>query len=319
MAFAEAWRRGWARRLKAVLPAVALALPPILAAPPGASAQSEFRAPPPCLFADWLSDGTRLCVRQDTYNRDICNAMERYALLNGLPPDYFARLIWRESLFRPDAVSPKGAEGIAQFMPGTARLRGLENSFHALQALDASAEYLAELRDRYGNLGLAAAAYNAGETGLENFLSNGRLPFETRAYVMAITANTAEQWKDAPPETLDLALEKDKPFQEACVALAESRRMREIIFPDEGVWAPWGVQLAAHFSKPAAHRLFMMALERLPAPINAEKPLIQRERHARFGARPRYTARIGRQSRAEADDLCNDIRRAGGACIVFKN
>ncbi|WP_183807291.1 lytic transglycosylase domain-containing protein [Mycoplana azooxidifex] len=316
--FGARWRSSLVRHSGAVT-AWAILLATILCLPQPTAAQSEWRAPPPCLFSSTLSDGSRLCVRTDTYNRDICVAMESYARLNALPPDYFARLIWRESLFRPDAVSPKGAEGIAQFMPGTARLRGLDNSFHALHALDKSAEYLADLRDRYGNLGLAAAAYNAGEAGLNTFLATGRLPFETRAYVMAITANTAEQWKDDPPETLDLTLEKDKPFQEACVALADSRRMREIVFPDEGVWAPWGVQLAAHFSKPAAHRLFMMAVERLPAPIRAEKPLIQRERHARFGARPRYTARIGRQSRAEADDLCNDIRKAGGACIVFKN
>jgi hypothetical protein len=284
-------------------------------------AQPEWRAPPPCLFSASLADGKRLCVRQQTYNRDICMAIEGFAQANTLPPDYFARLIWRESLFRPDAISPKGAEGIAQFMPGTAKLRGLENSFHALDALGKSAEYLSELRDRYGNLGLAAAAYNAGEGGLSNFLANGGLPFETRAYVIAVTAHTAEEWKETPPEKLDLALDKGKSFLDACVALAETRQLKEVAFtfPDEGSWAPWGVQLAAHFSKPAAQRLFMMAVERLPPPLNAETPLILLERQARFGARPRYTARIGRQTRAEADELCDRIRRAGGACIVFRN
>ena len=53
--------------------------------------------------------------------------------------------------------------GIAQFMPGTAKLRGLEDPFHAITAIPASAAYLAKLRDEFGNLGLAAAAYNAGE------------------------------------------------------------------------------------------------------------------------------------------------------------
>lgn len=288
--------------------------------PQTATGQSEWRAPPPCLYSTRLADGTRLCVRPETFNHDICTAIEGFALDNALPPEYFARLIWRESLFRPNAVSPKGAEGIAQFMPGTAKLRGLKDSFHALDALGKSAEYLADLRDRFGNLGLAAAAYNAGEGGLANFLAKGSLPFETRAYVMAITAYSAEEWKESPPDKLNLALDKDKPFIEACVALAESRQLKEIVYStDDGTWAPWGVQLASHFSKPAAHRLFEMAVERLPPPLNAEKPFIHRERLPGFGTRPRFTARIGRQTRQEADDLCNQIRKAGGACVVFRN
>lgn len=316
--FAGTWRSALKRPVRVLTSlAFSLVVSAFVAFP--ATAQPEFRAPPPCLFAGDLPDGSRLCIRQQTYSRDICRAIESYAHINALPPDYFARLIWRESLFRPDAVSPKGAEGIAQFMPGTARLRGLKDSFHPLEALGKSAEYLADLRDRFGNLGLAAAAYNAGEGGLSNFIATGRLPLETRAYVIAITAHTAEQWKEAPPEKLELALDKDIPFQQACVALADSRRLKDFDFPDEGEWAPWGVQLAAHFNKPAAYRLFMMAVERLPPPLNAEKPLIQRERQARFGARPRYTARIARPSRKEADALCDRIRTAGGACIVFHN
>jgi len=80
---------------------------------------------------------------------------------------------------------PKGAEGIAQFIPSTARLRGLSNSFDALEALQKSAEYLDDLRDRFGNLGLAAAAYNAGESGMRTFLKTGSLPQETRNYATA--------------------------------------------------------------------------------------------------------------------------------------
>ncbi|WP_108004004.1 lytic transglycosylase domain-containing protein [Mycoplana dimorpha] len=299
---------------------LAVGLAACLSAPTPAAAQPEWRAPPPCLFATSLANGTRLCVRPQTYHRDICAAIDGFALDNGLPSDYFARLIWRESLFRPDAVSPKGAEGIAQFMPGTARMRGLKDSFHALDALRKSAEYLADLRDRYGNLGLAAAAYNAGEGGLSNFLASGSLPGETRAYVVAVTAHTPEEWKDNPPAELDLSLDRDKPFVEACTALAESRQIKEIVPPgDDGTWAPWGVQLASHFSKPAAYRLFQMAVERLPPPLNEEKPFIQQERLPAFGIRPRYTARIGRQTRAAADDLCGQIRKAGGACVVFRN
>lgn len=297
--------------------ALILSISAMLDASVPAQAQPEWRAPP-CLFSTSPDKGG-LCIRAKSYSRDICTALEHFSSRNALPNDFFARLIWKESLFRPDAVSYKGAEGIAQFMPSTARMRGLANSFDPLQALDKSAEYLAALRDRFGNLGLAAAAYNAGEAGLEGFLRTGNLPFETRAYVIAVTAHPVEDWKNNPPDKLALPLDEAKPFHEACTALAETRNLKEIVFAEEGPWAPWGAQLAAHFQKPVAERLFMKTVARMPAPFNAEKPLIQRERNRAFGSRLRYTARIARQTRAEADAVCVQVRKSGGACIVFKN
>src|SRR4051794_33290034 len=55
----------------------------------------------------------------------LCGIVEASARAEGLPPDFFTKLIWRESSFRPNAVSPAGAQGVAQFMPGTATERGL--------------------------------------------------------------------------------------------------------------------------------------------------------------------------------------------------
>ena len=188
-----------------------------------------------------------------------------------------------------------------------------------MEALGKSAEYLDDLRDRFGNLGLAAAAYNAGEGGLATFLRTGRLPYETRAYVLAITAHPVEEWKDDPPETLELELDKGIPFHDACTALANKRRLKEVAFEDEGVWAPWGAQLAGPFPEIRRAAPVLATVLRSHRPLNAEKPLIQRERNARFGARLRYTARIGRETRAEANAVCATIRKSGGACIVFKN
>lgn len=139
-------------------------------------AQPEGSAgPPACLYSGPSAAGSEetLCIRKDSFNYDLCVAIEHFASANQLPADYFARLIWRESTFRPDAVSFKGAQGIAQFMPGTAKLRGLEDSYQVLEALRKSAQYLDELRNRFGNLGLAAAAYNAGENGLATYLTSG--------------------------------------------------------------------------------------------------------------------------------------------------
>ncbi|QPB23531.1 lytic transglycosylase domain-containing protein (plasmid) [Rhizobium sp. 007] len=286
-----------------------------------AHSQPEWSAAPPaCLYSlEASARGPALCVRKESFSADICTAIDHFARANRLPPDYFARLIWRESRFRPDALSPKGAEGIAQFMPGTAKLRGLENSYDALSALQASAAYLNELRSRFGNLGLAAAAYNAGENGLSSFLEHGTLPFETRSYVTAITAHSVEEWKNSPPDKAALELDKDKTFLEACTALAESRRLKNAPWQTEGEWAPWGAQLAAHFDPAAARSLFLEDVRKLPAPLNAEKPLILRQRDRSFGYRPRYVARAARQTRAEANEVCTEVRKRGGVCLVFKN
>ena len=273
---------------------------------------------PACLYAGTFGPSS-LCIRRDRFNADLCRAIGHFSEVNDIPPAFFARLIWRESLFRPEAVSPKGAEGIAQFMPGTARMRGIANSFDVLEALDASAAYLAELRTRFGNLGFAAAAYNAGENGLSRFLATERLPIETRDYVFAITGATVEMWRDQPPEIAAPTLDETSSFQDACVNLADKRRMKEPVFAGSADWAPWGVQLAAHFRPAIVDQLFTRAIGRLPAPLNAERALIVRQRGGNFGYSPRYAARIGRETRREADKLCADIRAAGVACTVFKN
>ncbi len=284
-------------------------------------AQPEWSvAPPVCVSGPMTTEtGETLCLRKDSYNRDLCIAIEYFAGANHLPPDYLARLVWRESLFRSDAVSPKGARGIAQFMPGTARLRGVRDSYDALEALGKAATYLDELRNRFGNLGLAAAAYNAGEGGLANFLNSGGLPYETRNYVTAITAHSVEEWRDDPPSSAAPVLDKGKPFIESCVALAESRRLKPVALEQERPWAPWGAQLAEHFQPDVARRIFAANIRRLPSPLNAEKPLIVRQRNADFGRRIRYAARIGRQTREEADAVCTQVRQQGGSCLVFRN
>src|SRR6266487_596069 len=125
----------------------------------------------------------------------ICATLDRSASQNNLPLDFFTRLIWQESRFNPLSVSHVGAQGIAQFMPGTARLVGLANPFDPIQALRKSAELLRELRTQFGNLGLAAAAYNAGPKRVEDWLAKRRiLPQETETYVRIITGRSAQEW-----------------------------------------------------------------------------------------------------------------------------
>jgi hypothetical protein len=130
----------------------------------------------------------------------ICLMIESAARANGLPVGFFTRLIWQESRFQPDVIGPltrtgQRAQGIAQFMPGTAAERSLFEPLNPVEALPKSGEFLAELRHQFGNLGLAAAAYNAGPQRVREFLAGSHdLPTETRNYVLAITGRAVEDW-----------------------------------------------------------------------------------------------------------------------------
>jgi hypothetical protein len=145
----------------------------------------------------------------------LCDTLASSAQTSGLPISFFSNLIWQESRFVFRAVSPAGALGIAQFMPRTAAAVGLTNPFDPLKALPASARLLGTLFQRFGNLGLTAAAYNAGETRVSNWLSNkSGLPQETRNYVLAITGLPVEHWKEAAKGLQSFKLAKRMPCRD---------------------------------------------------------------------------------------------------------
>jgi hypothetical protein len=126
---------------------------------------------------------------------ELCGTAVRVAEANNLPAPFFTRLIQQESGFKPHVVSSAGAQGIAQFMPRTASSVGLRDPFEPIAALAASGRYLAGLVRQFGNLGLAAAAYNAGARRVRDWISRrGKLPAETRQYVHRITGRPAENW-----------------------------------------------------------------------------------------------------------------------------
>lgn len=155
---------------------------------------------------------------------DVCVAMAAAAQIRNLPVGFFARLIWQESRFDQRAVSRAGALGVAQFMPDTAAWIGLQEPFDAIAALPASARFLDMLHAQFGNLGLAAAAYNAGPGRLQNWLAGrGPLPEETRTYVRNITGHEVEKWLN--PGTLELALHL--PARAPCEGLAGLSRKAE--------------------------------------------------------------------------------------------
>lgn len=112
---------------------------------------------------------------------------------HGLDPALVAAVVEQESNFDPSAVSPVGAMGLMQIMPGTAAELGLLEPFDAAANLDAGTEYLAWLIDRYGDVGLALAAYNAGPGRVDAcqcIPANG----ETPGYVARVLA-AAERYR----------------------------------------------------------------------------------------------------------------------------
>lgn len=142
----------------------------------------------------------------------VCDTLAAAAQANGLPTGFFARLIWQESKFKQRVVSPAGAQGVAQFMPAVAAERGLSNPFDPLAALPQSAAFLKEHVEYFGNIGLAAAAYNGGARRVTEWLARrGRLPDETRNYVKSITGHEPEKWIDSKEVTLAVNLPRNAP------------------------------------------------------------------------------------------------------------
>jgi len=254
------------------------------------------------------------------YATEVCTLLSLHAQRNSLPVDFFTRLIWKESIFDAQAVSPVGAEGIAQFMPGTAKLRGLKNSFDHREALAVAAEYLAFLTEKFGNLGLAAAAYNFGEDGTSAWLANRRtLPAETEDYVLAITGHAAAEWR-APATILDIpGLGGSGRYTENCTKLV----LRELLPPtpksQRSPTKPWGVVIAGGFSEARTLASFERVKSRYATLLNDELPMVVRTRNLSRGRKLLVRVMIGRNSRQEAEALCAKLRTQNGACIVDKN
>jgi hypothetical protein len=249
----------------------------------------------------------------------LCSIVEGSAKAEGLPVNFFTRLIWRESSFRPGAVSPAGAMGVAQFMPGTASERGLADPFDPAAAIPASAKLLAELSARFGNLGLAAAAYNAGPNALANWLAgDGYMPIETQDYVLAITGHDVAEWRATKPPA-----QASPDPNEPCLASIE--KLRVAAWPGQaspvvsGLFAPWGVQLSASFNKDAALRAFARARHDYASVIGDMQPFVLGSVLRSRGWRPFYRVRLPAQTGGEARRLCSRIQVVGGACAVLRS
>ena len=245
----------------------------------------------------------------------LCRLIGDAASRHRLPPEFFARLIWKESRFDVRALSPVGAQGVAQFMPGTARLRGLADPWDPRQAIPASAHFLADLKARFGNWGLAAAAYNGGPERVAAWLARGGgLPYETVDYVQSITHRPVDWFREPGREVEHLPLEQGMDFAAACARLPVIATRAMGVAADR---KPWGVQVAAGISHGAALKAFARARADAASVIGNRNAIIVRSRLV--GGRTAYSARVGADSRLEAAQLCDRLRRINAPCVVRRN
>ena len=257
---------------------------------------------------------------RESFIADLCQRIEAAAHERKLPPAFFARLIWTESRFDPNAVSPKGAAGVAQFMPETARERGLDDPFDPRSAIPASAHLLADLHAEFGNLGLAAAAYNAGPNRVRNW-REGRsgLPIETQNFVLSITGVSAHLWKGAEAPEADFTLDKTVSFLEGCRQMPTRRfKPRPSFTYASAKWQPWNVALTAGWSPTRAMARYATMKSQFSNVLADSTPMVLRVAKHRFGTAPRFEVGIGKPTRAEASVLCRKLRKAGGVCVVQK-
>ena len=248
-----------------------------------------------------------------------CQALVDAAAAHNVPLDFFVRLIRQESNFDPSSVSHKGAQGIAQFMPGTARWRGLADPFEPQQALQESARWLRELREQFGNLGLAAAAYNAGPRRVQEWLGGrGNLPGETRAYVRIITGRSAEEW--AQGNIVDEVIGQSR--QLPCDQLANGVRIQPGIIVttrERTVSGEWGLQLLGNWSESRALSDYKALQKKFQPVLGDRPPMVIRSRMAGRGSAPWYLIRVAETTRDRAKQLCSRLEAIGGSCLVFRN
>jgi hypothetical protein len=261
----------------------------------------------------------------------ICEMIKSAASANDLPQEFFARVIWQESRFRPDAIgkathSGERARGIAQFMPLTAAERRLLDPLDPTQALPKAAEYLRELLSEFGNIGLAAAAYNAGPQRVQDWLIGKRtLPAETRAYVQIVTGRSAVEWSSSGPQRLVNPILENVPCVESAKItlplkaspVVPSSHPASMTRLDPPTLA-WAVQLIGDESEAKALARYSQLRRKYPAILGPYEPVVLR---TALGRNPAawHRVRVAMDSRQAAESLCKRLQAAGQNCLMQRN
>ena len=216
-------------------------------------------------------------------------------------------------------------------------LRASRNSCHALQigaaslirsnsiaALKAAASYLGDLRNRFGNLGLAAAAYNAGPQRVQDWLlGRGSLPKETLSYMQIVTGHSAAEWSDGTAQS-KLALPEVVPcsqmarsFNPPTAAKSETPKRIDQASSSPAFKPDWGVQLVGSSSQASALASFQQLQKTFKRLLETRQPFVIQSKVGTSGFW--YRVRVVTDSRWDADRLCSGLRAAGGSCLVQRN
>lgn len=277
----------------------------------------------PAASAQPLGAPTYQSDHKTDFVSSICLEISSAAAANNLPAGFLIGLIRQESHFSPTAVSRAGAQGIAQFMPATARWRGLINPFDPHWSIRESARWLGELRAQFGNLGLAAAAYNAGPKRIEDWLTGKRgLPRETKAYVRIVTGLAVEEWARPGIGEDDRFLAAPTDCQNLALSLAGSRlpspRINGPANNPEAVSLAqkWSLQLIGDSSETRALAEYGTLQNKFPGILGSRPPVVIKRQLGGLGRAFWYQIRIAENSRERANALCSKLRSAGGQCLV---
>ena len=257
----------------------------------------------------------------------LCDELRSTALQNDLPAQFFSQLIWQESHFNTSSVSRAGAQGIAQFMPATAYERKLADPFEPIQALHEAARLLNELRAQFGNLGLAAAAYNAGPHRVRQWLAGrGHLPGETRAYVRAVTGHSVEDWTASRASGQSDLSAGSKLCSEIAGLISAGQvpvpaplpaSMSSAPAVEQTAAAPWGLQLIGDSSEVRALSAYRALQQRFPEILGDRNPLVLRT--PATGPASWYRVRVAETTLQSAKQLCARLQSAGASCLVQRN
>jgi len=250
----------------------------------------------------------------DVSTEELCQTIASAAQAHGIPTGFFARLIWQESKFKQRIISHAGAQGVAQFMPSVAIERGLRNPFDPLESLPHSAAFLREHLNNFGNLGLAAAAYNGGARRVMDWLARrGKLPQETRDYVKTITGHAPERWIEE--NQIELAV--NLPSRAPCEGVADLSRDAEAARIDVQLEPPVARVIAA--ARAAAAKAAAAAKTRLAAAKSKRGKLLakglggkEKVASAKVAEKPRLPAKI-------ADRAPTDRGARGGRTRVAES
>jgi hypothetical protein len=200
-------------------------------------------------------------------------------------------------------------------MPATATWRGLSDPFDPLEAIAKSAKLLRDLRREFGNLGLAAAAYNAGSGRVRNWLAGRRgLPRETNAYVRIITGRSPEEWAGGKLDAGDTHVANTIACPEIAGLVPRAPALTIKPPPD-----PWGVELVGSSTDATALSAYRRMQEKYAFLLGSREPIIVHHGVGR-GSMGWARVRVGADNRSAAENLCANLRAAGVTfCEVLRN